>query len=88
MIGWAALCPFNPYLHAPLVRHVEPQDARMPRSLGKQSVPGRRRSPRQQAELERIWHALDNDGRKLPLYFARRLPGARIGVSGHTAGDV
>lgn len=45
----------------------------MPRSEGERSVPGRRPGPRQLAELERIWNAVDDDGRKMLLYFARQL---------------
>ncbi len=45
----------------------------MRRTHGERSVPGRRPGPRQLAELERIWHAVDGDGRKMLLFFARQL---------------
>ena len=65
---------------------MERQEAKKPRSRGKQSVSVWRPGPQRQAELERIWHAVDDDGRKMLLYFARQLakeqgvmpPGTRL----------
>ena len=36
-------------------------------------VPGRKPGPAQREELLRIWDHVDNDGRKLMLFFARTL---------------
>lgn len=37
----------------------------------RERVPGRKPGPSQREEYRRIWDMVDDDGRKLPLFFSR-----------------
>ena len=47
--------------------------ARMTTSAEPQHLPGRKPGADQREELLRIWGAVDDDGRKMILFFARQL---------------
>ena len=57
---------------------------------GRKRVPGRKPGPDQRDELLRIWGHVDDDGRKMMLFFARQValeqglipPGAPLVITG------